>query len=95
MIDAALVQKVAGLASLELSEAEATYAVKNLARILDFVAELGRLPEPAPAAVDEGKGGLSRLERDDQVRPSLEPETAMASAPAREGTAFQVPRIID
>jgi aspartyl-tRNA(Asn)/glutamyl-tRNA(Gln) amidotransferase subunit C len=95
MIDAALVQKVAGLASLELSEAEATYAVKNLARILDFVAELGGLPEPAPSALDEGKGGLSQLERDDQVQPSLEPETAMANAPAREGTAFQVPRIID
>jgi len=33
--------------------------------------------------------------RPDEVRPGLPPEEALANAPAREGTFFVVPRIIE
>jgi Asp-tRNA(Asn)/Glu-tRNA(Gln) amidotransferase C subunit len=33
--------------------------------------------------------------RDDEVRPSLSSEEALSNAPAREGTCFQVPRILE
>jgi aspartyl-tRNA(Asn)/glutamyl-tRNA(Gln) amidotransferase subunit C len=33
--------------------------------------------------------------RGDEVRPGLSPEEALSNAPARDGTCFQVPRIIE
>jgi aspartyl-tRNA(Asn)/glutamyl-tRNA(Gln) amidotransferase subunit C len=33
--------------------------------------------------------------RDDEVKPSMPLEKGLANAPAKEGTAFKVPRIIE
>jgi aspartyl-tRNA(Asn)/glutamyl-tRNA(Gln) amidotransferase subunit C len=93
-IDAALVQKVAGLASLELSDAESTYALTHLGRILDYVAELERLPTDQLSALDD-IAALPAIERSDEVGLSLSAEAAMANAPAHQATAFLVPRIIE
>ena len=94
VIDAALVQKVAGLASLELSDAESTYALTHLGRILDYVAELERLPTAQLTALADAEA-LPAFERPDEVSLSLSAEAAMANAPAHQATAFQVPRIIE
>ncbi len=40
------------------------------------------------------EGEVSLL-REDAVVPSLAPGVALANAPAREGTCFKVPRIIE
>ena len=38
---------------------------------------------------------LSNVFREDEIQPSLNPETALANAPNREGPFFRVPPVID
>ncbi len=90
------VRRIAALARLRLSpEEERTFAVQ-LSKILDHVAQLEELDvssvEPMTHALAAGE--IAAL-RTDAVRPSLAPDEALANAPAREGTCFKVPRIIE
>ena len=90
------VRRIAQLARLRLSpEEEGTFAVQ-LSAILDHVADLSKLDvtgvEPMTHALAAGEGAPLR---EDAVLPSLAPDVALANAPAREGTCFKVPRIIE
>ncbi len=90
------VRRIAALARLRLSpEEERTFAVQ-LSKILEHVAQLEELDvsriEPMTHALAAGE--LAAL-RADAVHPSLAPDEALANAPAREGTCFKVPRIIE
>ncbi|HSN14111.1 MAG TPA: Asp-tRNA(Asn)/Glu-tRNA(Gln) amidotransferase subunit GatC [Anaeromyxobacteraceae bacterium] len=90
------VRRIAQLARLRLApEEEAKFAVQ-LSAILDHVAELSKLDvtgvEPMTHALAAGEGAPLR---EDVVQPSLAPDVALANAPAREGTCFKVPRIIE
>ena len=68
----------------------------QLSAILDYVRQLEELDvsgvEPMTHALAAGE--YTPL-REDEVLPSLPPEQALANAPAREGTTFKVPRIIE
>ncbi len=90
------VRRIAALARLRLSpEEERTFAVQ-LSKILDHVAQLEELDvsavEPMTHALAAGE---APARRPDAPQPSLAPEEALANAPAREGTFFKVPRIIE
>lgn len=90
------VRRIAELARLRLSpEEERTFAVQ-LSAILDHVAELSKLDvagvEPMTHALAAGEAAPLR---EDAVQPSLDPAVALGNAPAREGTCFKVPRIIE
>ena len=90
------VRRIASLARLELSPEEERLFAGQLSAILDYVRQLEELDvsavEPMTHALAAGEApGL----RPDEVRESLDPERVLAGAPAREGTAFQVPRIIE
>ncbi len=90
------VRRIAALARLRLSpEEERTFSVQ-LSKILDHVAQLEELDvsnvEPMTHALAQGEEASLR---EDEVRPSLPPGEALANAPAREGTCFRVPRIIE
>ena len=94
MIDRELVQYVARLAHLSLSESEVGAITRDLASILDYVRKLDELDtsavEPTSHAVP-----LPTLLRDDITRPSLPLERALANAPERLGDGFGVPKIIE
>jgi aspartyl-tRNA(Asn)/glutamyl-tRNA(Gln) amidotransferase subunit C len=90
------VRRIAALARLRLSaDEERTFAVQ-LSAILDHVRQLEELdvsgvePMTHALAADE-----TPALRPDAVEPSLTPDEALAGAPAREGTCFKVPRIIE
>ncbi len=90
------VRRIAVLARLRLSpEEERTFAVQ-LSAILDHVAQLRELDvsnvEPMTHALAAGEVPALRA---DEVRESLPSGEALANAPAREGTCFKVPRIIE
>jgi aspartyl-tRNA(Asn)/glutamyl-tRNA(Gln) amidotransferase subunit C len=90
------VRRIAALARLRLSpEEEQTFAVQ-LSAVLDHVRQLDELDvsgvEPMTHALAAGE---TPAPRPDAVQPSLSPEEALAAAPAREGTCFKVPRIIE
>lgn len=90
------VRRIAALARLRLTaEEEQTFAVQ-LSAILAHVEQLSELdvsgvePMTHALAADEGPAL-----REDAVHRSLTPDEALANAPAREGTCFAVPRIIE
>jgi aspartyl-tRNA(Asn)/glutamyl-tRNA(Gln) amidotransferase subunit C len=90
------VRHIASLARLELSPEEEEVLRGQLSAILDYVEQLKELDvsdvEPMTHAL--AADDLPSL-REDAVLPSLPPDEALAGAPAREGTCFKVPRIIE
>jgi aspartyl-tRNA(Asn)/glutamyl-tRNA(Gln) amidotransferase subunit C len=93
------VRRIAVLARLKLSPEEEVAFVGQLSAILDHVAQLGELDvsgvEPMTHAVFAGGAGEVPALREDALLPGLTPLEALAAAPAREGTCFKVPRIIE
>ncbi len=90
------VRRVAALARLKLSEEEERLFAEQLSAILDHVRELETLDvtgvPPMTHALAEGEAVALRP---DALVPGLSPEEALGNAPAREGTCFKVPRIIE
>jgi aspartyl-tRNA(Asn)/glutamyl-tRNA(Gln) amidotransferase subunit C len=92
-IDRKLVLHVAKLANLELSDADAARYETQLGRILEYVKLLDGVGGEAAKPWREPEA--ASVERQDAVVPPLDPEAALAMAPERHDTAFQVPKIIE
>jgi aspartyl-tRNA(Asn)/glutamyl-tRNA(Gln) amidotransferase subunit C len=88
------VRHVATLARLSLSPEEEQRYATQLSAVLDAVAQL---QEPDVSNVEPTSHATlaSSLLREDVTRPSLPPEKGLANAPAKMGTAFAVPKIIE
>lgn len=90
MIDRDEVLHVAELARLELDDSEIDTIATELSKVLDHVASIseldldGVIPTSHVVALDTAL-------REDEVRPSLSRETALASAPAVQDDGFLVP----
>jgi aspartyl-tRNA(Asn)/glutamyl-tRNA(Gln) amidotransferase subunit C len=81
---------VADLARLALTEEDMERFRGQLSAILDAVGTVGELDladvRPTSHPLD-----VVNVWADDEPRPSLDPEDALANAPDREGTYFRVP----
>jgi aspartyl-tRNA(Asn)/glutamyl-tRNA(Gln) amidotransferase subunit C len=81
---------VAGLARLELSDEEVERFREQLSAILEAVGKVAELDlagvEPTAHPLD-----LANVWADDEPRPCLPVEEALANAPDREGALFRVP----
>lgn len=88
------VQRIAALARLELADAEAERITGQLEAVLGHVEQLAELDtegvEPTAHAIP-----VATPLRPDVAGPVLDPEVALGNAPAREGTAFLVPKVIE
>ena len=89
------VLRIAALARLRLAPGEEERLAGELSAILEYVRQLQELDvsgvEPMTHALAAGETPF----RDDVVVPGLSTGDALANAPARAGTCFQVPRIIE
>ncbi|MAG32953.1 MAG: Asp-tRNA(Asn)/Glu-tRNA(Gln) amidotransferase GatCAB subunit C [Deltaproteobacteria bacterium] len=88
------VAHVAVLARLALSEDEIAAMTRDLEQILDHVAALDALDTEGVPPTAHGFELATPL-RPDRPTPPLDPELAVANAPAREGTAFLVPKVLE
>ena len=86
------VREIATLSRLQLTDQEVTDLTSDLDSILGYVAELGALDTSAVEPMTHAVPFDCPL-RQDEVRPSLSLEEALANAPRREASFFQVPRI--
>ncbi len=88
------VERIAQLARLRLEPDEAAAMTRELDGLLDYVEQLGELDtrEVPPTA---HVMALATPLREDRVAPSLAPEQAVANAPASEGSAFEVPPVLE
>ncbi len=88
------VQKVAALARLQLTDAEAELLSNQLGGILDYVAMLDELDtsavEPMVHAIE-----LINVLRDDVLVPSLPRVEGLKNAPKQDGRYFLVPAILE
>ena len=99
-----VVNRVANLASLELSDDERVRMVRDLNTILEYMDRLDQLDtsnvEPM-SQVSAGRERANRLEtalRDDVLeglRKSLPHDVALENAPDTDGVFFKVPKVIE
>jgi len=89
-----LVEHVANLARLEVSESEKELFARQLDAILTYVEKLNELDttgvEPTSHVLP-----IKNVLRADEVKPSLPPDDALRNAPERSGDFYRVPKIIE
>ena len=93
-IEKADLMHVAALARLALSEDEIASMTADLERMLDYVATLDALETEGVEPTAQGFELPTPLRPDVPAAP-LDPELAMANAPAHEGSAFLVPKMLE
>ncbi|MBI3606992.1 MAG: Asp-tRNA(Asn)/Glu-tRNA(Gln) amidotransferase subunit GatC [Nitrospirae bacterium] len=88
------VEHVAKLARLAIGEDEKALFARQLSAILTYVETLNRLDtssvEPTSHVIP-----LQNVFREDEVKPSLSRDQALANAPDIDGGCFRVPKIIE
>ena len=88
------VQRIATLARLRLSVAEEDRLIEQLDKILQYMDKLNQLDtshlEPLAHVVD-----IVNAFRDDKITNRANAEALLANAPAKDGSFFQVPKIIE
>ncbi len=89
------VAHLAGLARIQLDDAELERLAPELQKILESVATVSQALEGAGEVRPMSHPTpITNVFREDVVRPSLTPEQALAGAPASEGQRFLVPKIL-
>ena len=93
-IDKKMVEYVARLARLEITEEEKNLYTRQLGDILDYVEMLNELDtknvEPVFHVVP-----MTNVFREDEVKEGITREEALKNAPEKEKGFFKVPRIIE
>ncbi|NRQ50163.1 Asp-tRNA(Asn)/Glu-tRNA(Gln) amidotransferase subunit GatC [Aeromicrobium stalagmiti] len=84
---------LAGLARIDLSDAELDHLAAELPAILEHVASVQQVAGDDVPAMSHPVP-VDNVFRDDVVRPSLAPEDALAAAPASDQQRFLVPKIL-
>jgi len=92
-ISRADVVHLAGLARIDLSDAELDHLAAELPGILDHVAVVQQAAGDDVEAMSHPLP-VNNVFREDVVRPSLTPEEALAGAPASAQQRFLVPKIL-
>jgi aspartyl-tRNA(Asn)/glutamyl-tRNA(Gln) amidotransferase subunit C len=93
-IDKDTVEKVAHLARLELNETEKQEMIKDMSKILDFMAKLNELDtsgiEPLVYMTDD-----ANVLREDVVKQQITHEEALLNAPKHDENYFLVAKVIE
>lgn len=87
------VAHLAGLARIDLSDAELDHLAAELPAILQHVASVQEVAGDDVPAMSHPVP-VDNVFREDVVRPSLTPEAALAAAPASDQQRFLVPKIL-
>ena len=91
------VEKIAGLARLELTEEETDLFTEQLSSIIGYMEKLNELDTSDVQPMSHcapGGGDSEYAKRDDQVRASLGQKLAVENAPDSEAGYFRIPRVI-
>lgn len=88
------VEYVAGLARLNLTEEEKALFQPQLEKIVGWVEKISEVDVAGVEPTMHGRR-LANVLRDDEVRPSLPREEALANAPASRDGEFVLPKIVE
>ena len=87
------ISHVANLARLHLSPEEVEAMARQLDDILSYVAKLNELDTGGVPPTTHAISIVNAF-REDEVKPSLDREKALANGPKQNGESFVVPRVI-
>jgi aspartyl-tRNA(Asn)/glutamyl-tRNA(Gln) amidotransferase subunit C len=93
-IDKDTVEKVAHLARLELNETEKQEMIKDMSKILDFMAKLNELDTSGIEPLVYMTGDVNVL-REDVVKQQITHEEALLNAPKHDENYFLVAKVIE
>ncbi|MEZ2334449.1 Asp-tRNA(Asn)/Glu-tRNA(Gln) amidotransferase subunit GatC [Mucilaginibacter sp. RCC_168] len=93
-IDKETVEKVAHLARLELSETEKQEMIKDMSKILDFMAKLNELDTTGVEPLVYMTSDVNVL-RDDVVKQQITHQEALENAPKHDENYFLVAKVIE
>ena len=85
---------VSNLARLELTEEEKATFQPQLEGIVGYVEKISEVNVEGVPPLMHGKEIVNAF-REDEVRPSMATETALANAPKRVGDEFLLPKIVE
>ena len=85
---------VSDLARLELTEEEKSVFQPQLEGIVRYVEKISEVDVGGVPPMMHGKEIVNAF-REDEVRPSMATETALANAPKRVGDEFLLPKIVE
>jgi aspartyl-tRNA(Asn)/glutamyl-tRNA(Gln) amidotransferase subunit C len=87
------VRHVAKLARLKCTDEEIHLFTRQLGAILEYVAQLEELDTTAVQPLAHCLP-IHNVFRDDEIKPSLTNDEALANAPGRDGEFFSVPKVL-
>lgn len=90
-VDDTLMSQLEHLSALRLADAQRPALMADLQRIVDLV---GSLQELAPPLTEEHEPPRDHALRDDEPRPGLSREQALAAATHHDAEAFVVPKML-
>ena len=88
------VHRIARLARIEITEAQAEETARQLNDILAMIERINRVDTAGVAPMAHPLDGVQRL-RPDVVTETPDRERTMANAPARQDGLFLVPRVVE
>lgn len=88
------VKKIAKLARLRLTEAEAALYGGQLTKIVDSMAELSKADTEGVSPTTSVLGTVNVM-RPDEPKPFADAEALLANAPDRDGPYFKVKKVIE
>lgn len=88
------VKRIAHLARIEVTDAEAWQALGQLNDIFKLIEQLQSVDTSGVEPMSHPLGGSQRL-REDIARPTENREASMRNAPARQDGLFLVPKVIE
>ena len=88
------VGRVAELARLELTDKEKEVFQPQLENIVKYVEKISEVDVEGVEPTMHGRPLVNAF-REDEVRPSMDREEALANAPSRVGDEFLLPKIVE
>ena len=88
------IEKLAKLASLKITEEQRKKYTSELSNILNFMADLNKIPVENVAPTSHVHGSTNFF-RDDVAQPSMDIKDGLQNAPDKSGRFIRVPIIID
>jgi aspartyl-tRNA(Asn)/glutamyl-tRNA(Gln) amidotransferase subunit C len=93
-IDRAHLDKIAHLARLEFVEKDAEKMMSDMTAIVNWVEKLSEVDTEGVEPLTTMSYEINVL-REDEVKPHLDHERALESAPQKDETYFRVPKVLE
>lgn len=93
-MDRDIVERVAELAALRLTEAERTAFAGEFRRIVEYMERVAAVPAEGVTPLESPAGGPAPLRADEEAR-YPDPAALLALAAERRGGFYRVPRVLD